>query len=332
MHSVAWPLLLACALAPALATAQSGAQSPSTGSGHGYPVKPIRVIVPYGPGGIADTLARLVGQKLTAAWGQPVIVENRPGAGTNLGSELVAKAAPDGYTILSAGIANTVGPALYSKLPYDPIRDFAWITNMAKVPIMLVAHPSFPARNAKEIIALAKAKPGSIAYASAGIATSGHLAGELFKSTTGVDMTHVPYKGSAGALIDTISGQVPLYFGAMASPMPHVKTGKLRAIGVTTLKRASAAPDIPTLDEQGLKGFETVTWYGYAAPAGTPKEIVSKLNAEVVRIIKLPDVRDRLASEGADFVGDTPEALTAFVKAEIVKWNKVVKLSGAKID
>lgn len=322
MRSLA--LIVAGALASGIAYSQAAAQS--------YPSKPIRVIVPYGPGGIADTLSRLVGQKLTAAWGQPVIVENRPGAGTNLGSELVAKSAPDGYTLLSAGIANTVGPALYSKLPYDPIRDFAWITNMAKVPIMLVAHPSFPARNAKDVIALAKAKPGSIAYASAGIATSGHLAGELFKSTTGVSMTHVPYKGSTGALIDTISGQVPLYFGAMASPMPHVKLGKLRAIGVTTLTRASAAPDIPTLHEQGLKGFETVTWYGYAAPAGTPKDIVAKLNAEVVRIIKLPDVRDRLASEGADFVGDTPEELTAFVKAEIAKWNKVVKQSGAKVE
>lgn len=314
-------------LAGALALAPIPAYSQS------YPAKPIRVIVPYGPGGIADILSRSVGQKLSAAWAQPVIVENRPGAGTNLGSELVAKAAPDGHTLLSAGIANTVGPALYgAKLPYDPLRDFAWITNMASVPVMLVAHPSFPARNAKEIIALAKAKPGSVVYASSGIATSGHLAGELFKSVASVDMTHVPYKGSAGALIDNISGQVPLYFGAMASPMPHVKLGKLRAIGVTTLKRAAAAPEIPTLHEQGLKGFETVTWYGWAAPGGTPRDVVAKLNAEVVRIIKLPEVRERLASEGADFVGNTPEELTAFVKAEIAKWNKVVKQSGAKVE
>jgi tripartite-type tricarboxylate transporter receptor subunit TctC len=316
--------VLAFAFAPALGSAQSGAQS--------YPSKAIRIIVPYGPGGISDNLARLVGPKLTAAWGQPVVVENRPGASTNLGSELVARSAPDGYTLLAAGIANTVGPALYPKLPYDPIRDFAWVTNMAKVPVLLVVHPSLPVRNVKDIIALAKAKPGALAYGSSGIATSGHLAGELFKSMAGVDLTHVPYKGSAQALLDNISGQVPLYFGAMASPMPFVKTGRLRAIGVTTLKRAPAAPDIPTLDEQGLKGFETSTWYGIAAPAGTAKEIVSKLNAEIVRIIKLADVQERLASEGADFVGDTPEEMTAFVKGEIAKWAKVVRQSGMKVE
>ena len=321
--------LLRVAAALALASALGAhAQSPT----QNYPAKAVRIVVPYAPGGIADNLARLVGQKLNAAWGQPVIVENRPGAGTNLGSELVAKSPPDGYTLLSAGIANTVGPALYPKLPYDPIRDFAWITDMARVPVLLVAHPSFPARNAKEIIALAKAKPDGIAYASSGIATSGHLAGELFKQTTGVRMTHVPYKGSAGALIDTLSGQVPLYFGAMSSPLPHVKTGRLRAIAVTTLKRASAAPDIPTLDEQGLKGFETATWYGMAAPAGTPKDVVAKLNAEIVRAIKANDVRERLASEGADVVGDSPEALTAFVKAEIAKWGRIVKQSGVKAE
>jgi tripartite-type tricarboxylate transporter receptor subunit TctC len=316
--------LLMCAFIAGTAHAQSSVQS--------FPAKPVRMIVPYAPGGIADNLARLLGQRLTAAWGQPLIVENRPGAGTNLGSELVAKSAPDGYTLLSAGIAQTVGPALYAKLPYDPIRDFAWVTNMAKVPVLLVVHPSLPARNAREIIALAKAKPGMLAYASAGIATSGHLAGELFKSVAHVDLTHIPYKGSAPALIDNLSGQVALYFGAISSPLPHVKSGRLRAIAVTTLTRASAAPDIPTLDEQGLKGFDTATWYGVAAPAATPAAIVAKLNADIVRIIKLPEVRDRLASEGADVVGDSPEALTAFVKAEIAKWSKVVKQSGVKAE
>ena len=297
-----------------------------------YPSKPVRIVVPYAPGGISDRLARLVAPKLNAAWSQPVIVENRPGAGTNLGSELVTKAAPDGHTILWTGIANTVGPALYPNLQYDPIRDFAWVTNMAKVPVLLVAHPSLPARNAKEIIALAKAKPGALAFGSAGIATSGHLAGELFNTMAGVKMTHVPYKGAAQALVDNLSGQVPLYFGAMASPAAHVKTGRLRAIGVTTLKRASAMPDVPTLDEQGLKGFETSTWYGVAAPAGTPRDVVAKLNGEIVRAIKAPDVRERLASEGADFVGDTPEDLTAFVKAEIAKWAKVVKQAGVTVE
>ena len=314
-------VVIACSLLPASALAAEN-----------YPSKPVRIVVPYGPGGITDRLARLVGQRLSATWGQPVIIENRPGAGTNLGSELVANANADGHTLLWAGIANTVGPALYAKLPYDPIKDFAWVTNIAKVPVLLVSHPSFPARNAKELITLAKAKPGTLAFGTAGIATSGHLAGELFKTAAGVDMTHVPYKGSSQALIDNLSGQVPLYFGAMASPMPHVKSGRLRAIAVTTLKRSSALPDVPTLDEQGLKGFETATWYGVAAPAGTPKEIVKKLHAEIVRIIKLPEVRERLASEGADFVGDTPEELTAFVKSEIAKWAKVVKQAGMKVN
>lgn len=313
--------VLVCFLLPAFALAAEN-----------YPSKPVRIVVPYGPGGITDRLARLVGQRLSATWGQPVIIENRPGAGTNLGSELVANANADGHTLLWAGIANTVGPALYAKLPYDPIKDFAWVTNIAKVPVLLVSHPSFPARNAKELITLAKAKPGTLAFGTAGIATSGHLAGELFKTAAGVDMTHVPYKGSSQALIDNLSGQVPLYFGAMASPMPHVKSGRLRAIAVTTLKRSSALPDVPTLDEQGLKGFETATWYGVAAPAGTPKEIIKKLHAEIVRIIKLPEVRERLASEGADFVGDTPEELTAFVKSEIAKWARVVKQAGMKVN
>lgn len=316
--------VLACFLLPAFALAAETAEK--------YPSKPVRIVVPYGPGGITDRLARMVGQRLSATWGEPVIIENRPGAGTNLGSELVANANADGHTLLWAGIANTVGPALYAKLPYDPIKDFAWVTNIAKVPVLLVSHPSFPARNAKELIKLAKAKPGTLAFGTAGIATSGHLAGELFKTAAGVDMTHVPYKGSSQALIDNLSGQVPLYFGAMASPMPHVKSGRLRAIAVTTLKRSSALPDVPTLDEQGLKGFETATWYGVAAPAGAPKEIIKKLHAEIVRIIKLPEVRERLASEGADFVGDTPEELTAFVKSEIAKWAKVVKQAGMKVN
>lgn len=297
-----------------------------------YPSKPIRIIVPYPPGGITDILGRLVAQKLNAAWGQPVVVENRPGAGTNLGSELVAKAPPDGYVLLWAGIANTVGPALYPKLPYDPLRDFAWITNLAKVPVMIVAHPSVPVHNARELIALAKAKPGRLTFGSAGIATSGHLAGELLRSMAHINITHVPYKGSAYALTDAISGQIDLYFGAMASPMPHVKAGRLRALAVTSLRRAAAAPDLPTLDEQGVKGFETSTWYGVAAPAGTPGDIVGKLHDEIVRIIKLPEVRERLAAEGADFVGDTPAEFTNFVKAELAKWGRVVKQSGAKAD
>jgi tripartite-type tricarboxylate transporter receptor subunit TctC len=297
-----------------------------------YPSKPIRTIVPYGPGGISDRLARQVGQKLSAAWSQQVIVENRPGGGTNIGSELVIRAPADGYTILWAGIANTVMPALAAKPGYDPMRDFAWITNIAKVPVLVVTHPSVPVRSARDLIMLAKAKPDALSFASSGTATSGHLAGELFKIETGARMIHIPYKGAAGALIDTLSGQVPLYFGAMASPISHVRAGKLRAIGLTTLRRSAAAPEIPTLHEQGVSGFDTSTWYGIAAPAGTPAAIVSRWQVEVAKAIQHADVRERLASEGAEFVGDTPEAFTQFVGDEVQKWARVVRSAGLRAD
>jgi tripartite-type tricarboxylate transporter receptor subunit TctC len=319
-------IVLTGTLWSAAACAQSG------GGAQSYPNRPIRIIVPYSPGGISDILGRLVAQKLIAAWGQPVVVENRPGAGTNLATELVAKSAPDGYVLLWAGIANAVGPAMYPKLPYDPIRDFTWISNLAKVPVMIVVHPSVPVHNARDLIALAKVKPHKLTFGSAGIATSGHLAGELLRVMAHIDITHVPYKGAANALTDAIAGQIDLYFGAMASPMPYVKTGRLRPVAVTSLHRAAAAPDIPTLDEQGVKGFETSTWYGVAAPAGTPTEIVSKLHAEIVRILKMPEVRERLETEGADFVGDTPAEFTNFVKSELLKWSKVVKQTGVKAE
>ncbi len=315
-----------------LAAAQLCLAAQSAVGPSGYPVRAIRIVVPYAPGGISDRLARLVGQELTVAWSQQVLVDNRPGAGTNLGSQLVAKAPPDGYTILWAGIANTVGPALYKELPYDPIKDFAWVTNMAKVPVLIAAHRSFPVKNARQLIELAKRQPDAIVFGTAGIATSGHLAGALFNTMAGVRLTHVPYRGAGPALVDSLSGQIPLYFGAMASPMQHVRSGRLNAIAVTTLKRSAVLPEVPTLDEQGVKGFETATWYGVAAPAGTPKDIVNKLAVEIARIIKLPEVRKGLESEGADFVGDTPEELTAFVKQEIAKWGKVAKQSGLKAE
>jgi tripartite-type tricarboxylate transporter receptor subunit TctC len=323
-HPFRCPQWAACAAALLLCAAQASAQT--------FPSKPVRIVVPYGPGGISDRLSRQVGQRLTAAWGQQIIVENRPGGGTNIGTELVVNAPADGYTLLASGIANTVMPALHAKLPYDPIKDLAWVTNIAKVPVLIVTHPSLPVRNVKELIALAKAQPGALNFASSGIATSGHLAGELFKGEAGVAMTHIPYKGSTGALVDTLSGQVPIYFGAMSSPMAHVKAGRLRAIALTTLKRSPAAPDIPTVHEQGLTGFETSTWYGISAPAGTPKPIVEKVQADIARAIQHPEVRDRLASEGAEFVGDTPEAFTAFVKSELAKWARVVRSAGLKAE
>lgn len=297
-----------------------------------YPAKSMRLIVPYTPGGAADILARAVGARLNEAWGQPVVVENRPGAGTNLGSEIAARSAPDGYTLFMPTIANAINPTLYGKLTYDPVKDFAHITNLAKVPGIVVVHPSVPVKSARELIALAKAHPDQLRHGSTGIGSPHHLAGELFKTMAGVKMIHVPYKGASPALVDVVAGHIEVYFGAMVSVLPHVKSGRLRPLAVTSIKRAGVVPNLPTLDEQGLKGFETGSWFGVSAPAGTPREIITKLHGEIVRILKMPEVTDRIASEGADFVGNTPEEFTEFIKAEIVKWGKVVKISGAKVD
>jgi tripartite-type tricarboxylate transporter receptor subunit TctC len=295
-----------------------------------FPSKLVRIIVPYAPGGITDRLARLVGQKLSLAWGQQVLVENRPGAATLLGTQFVIKAAPDGHTLLWGGIANTVAPALFKDLPYDPVKDLAWVTNIIKVPLLLATHPSLPVNNAQQLIVLAKRQPQLLVFATSGVGTSGHLAGELLNTMANIRILHIPYKGAAQAIIDTLSGQVPIYFGAIASPIQHVKTGRLRAIAVTSLKRLIATPEIPTLDEQGLRGFETATWYGVAAPPATPKEVVQKINADIVRITRLPEVRAGLEGEGAEFVGDSPDQVTAFVVGEIAKWAKVVKQAGVK--
>ena len=297
-----------------------------------YPSKPIRYIVGYTPGGTADMLARAVGQKLSEAWGQQALVENRPGAGTNIGTEIAAKSAPDGYTLFMPTVANAINPTLYPKLTYDPIRDFAYIMNFAKVPGILVVHPSVPAKNAKELVALAKARPNELRHGSTGIGSPHHLAGEIFKTMSGVKMIHVPYKGATPAIADVVGGHIEVYFGAMVSTLPHAKSGRLRALGVTSTKRVAAVPDIATLDEQGLKGFETGSWFGMAVPTGTPREVVNKLHAEAARAIAAPELRKRMSAEGAEFVGDTPEQFTAFVKAEIAKWGKAVKASGAKVD
>ncbi|MBI4203828.1 MAG: tripartite tricarboxylate transporter substrate binding protein [Betaproteobacteria bacterium] len=297
-----------------------------------YPAKPIRYIVGYTPGGTADMLARAVGQKLTEAWGQQVIVENRPGAGTNIGTEIAAKSPADGYTLFMPTVANAINPTLYPKLNFDPIRDFAYIINFAKVPGILVVHPSVPVKNAKELIALAKARPGELRHGSTGIGSPHHLAGEIFKTMSGVKMIHVPYRGATPAIADVVAGHIEVYFGAMVSTLPHAKGGRLRALAVTSAKRVAAAPDIATLDEQGLKGFETGSWFGMAVPAATPREIIGKLHAEAVRAIAARELRDRMSAEGAEFVGDTPEQFTVFFRAEMAKWGKAVKASGAKVD
>jgi tripartite-type tricarboxylate transporter receptor subunit TctC len=297
-----------------------------------YPNKSVRFIVPYTPGGAADILARAVGAKLTEAWGQSVVIENRAGAGTNLGSEIAAKSPNDGYVLFMPTIANAINATLYPKLNYDPVKDFAYVTNIAKVPGIVVVHPSVPAENIRELIALAKAHPNELRHGSTGSGSPHHLAAELFKTMAGVKMIHIPYKGASPALVDVVAGHIEVYFGAMVSVLPHVKNGRLRPLGVTSMKRTAAAPEIPTLDEQGLKGFETGSWFGVALPAGAPREIITKLHAEVVRIIKLPEVTERIAAEGAEFIGNTPEEYTAFIKDEIAKWGKVVKMSGAKVD
>jgi tripartite-type tricarboxylate transporter receptor subunit TctC len=312
--------LLACALAASGACAQQ------------YPVKPVRFVLPFGaPGGAPDITARLIAPKLTEAWGQQVVVEPRVGAGGTIGTEVVANAAPDGYTILLTSPSHAINVTLYSKLPYDAVADFVPITQLVEVPNILVIHPSLPARTVKQLIALAKAKPGSLNYGSAGSGSSQHLAGELFKKMAGVDMVHIPYKGGGGVVVDLIAGQVQLTFGS-ATSLPYVRSGRLVALAVTTAQRVTSVPNLPTIAEAGLPGYEASAWYALFAPARTPKVIVDKLQTEVARILKLPDVRERLAFETIQPVGSTPAEFAEFLKREIVKWGAIIRESGAKVD
>jgi tripartite-type tricarboxylate transporter receptor subunit TctC len=298
-----------------------------------WPTKPIRLVVPYPPGGSADILARSIGQKLSDGLGQQVVVENRPGAGTAIGAEAVAKAAPDGYTILLGTVSShAINPALTPGLKYDPVKDFAPVSLVASIPFALIVHPSLPATSVKELIALAKAKPGSLNFSSAGSGTSNHLAGELFKSMTGTFMVHIPYKGSAPALNDLIAGQVQLMFDLVLTTAPHVKSGAVRALAVTGRERSSALPGVPTVAESGVPGYEVSAWFGFFAPAGTPPAVVNALNAETVKTLRLPDLRERLASQGADAVTNSPEQFSALVREELAKWTRVVKASGMKAD
>jgi len=296
-----------------------------------YPAKPVRFVVPFAPGGSTDTLARTLGVKLSDFVGQQVVVDNRPGANGNIGMEIVARAAPDGHTIVLGYIANlAIGPGLYEKLPFDPVKDYAPITQLASSPNVLVAHPAVPARNFKELIALAKAKPGQINFASASVASVGHLTGELLNNLAGIKMVHVPYKGSGQAVTDLLGGHVQLMFSGFSSTLPHIKSGKLRPLVVTGAQRSPALPDVPTIAESGFPGFEATAWYGVLAPAKTPKPIVTRLHAEIVKVLQLPDVKERLGNLGFEIVGSTPEQFAAYIKSEISKWEKVVKTSGAK--
>ncbi len=298
----------------------------------GYPAKPIRFLVGFPPGGTSDILARTIGQKLAESFGQQVVIENRPGAGGNIGAEAAAKSAPDGYTIFMCTTSQAISASLYSKLNYDLVRDFAPITQAVNYTNLLVVHPSLPVKSVKELIALATAKPGQLNYGTAGNGTPPHMTGELFKSYTGVKIQHVPYKGGAPAIADLLGGQITIMFDNVPPLLPHVKAGKMRPLAVTSLQRINVLREVPTLDEGGLKGFDSVAWNGVLAPAGTPQEIIIRFNAEIVRILSLPDVRERLSSQGADPVGSTPDHFGAWIRSEIRKWAKVVKDSGAKVD
>ena len=314
-------------VALALAMLASGAHAQA------WPAKPIKWVVPFAPGGTTDILARTIGDKLAIALGQPVIIENKPGAGGGVGADYTAKAPADGYTIMGGTIStHAINASLYKSLPYDPVKDFAPITLIARVPNMLVVNPDVPAKNVAELIALMKASPAKYTFASSGNGTSQHLSGELFKTIAGVEMQHIPYKGSPPALQDVVGGQVTMTFDNITTAWPLAKGGKLRALAVTTAKRSSVAPEVPTLAESGLAGYEVGSWQGVFAPAGTPPEIVKRLNAEIVKIIRMPDVNEKLTALGAEPVGNTPEEFGALVRAEVGKWADVVKKSGAKVD
>ena len=318
-------VLRCCLFASICVTASAVAQT--------YPTKPIRLISPYAPGGGSDTLARTIGPKLTESWAQPVIIENRPGAGGSIGAEAAAKATPDGYTLfVTPNAVLTINPHIYPHLRYDPIRDFAPITVASNSPYLLVLHPSIPAANVKELIAYARAKPGQLSYSSSGNGSSTHLAGVLFSQLAGIKLLHVPYKGAAPAIVDLLGGQIQMRFSSVVPVLPHVRAGKLRALGISSAKRYGPLPDIPTINEAGLPGFVVESWYGILAPAGTPRAIVAKLNTEIVRHLHSDDLKARMAAEGAEVIGSSPEQLAKQMREDLARWAKPVKESGARVE
>jgi len=317
-------LKLRFALTLALSACVLGAHAQS------FPTKQVRLVVPFAAGGSTDIVARIVGQKLNEMWGQPVIIDNRAGGSTVIGTDIVAKAPPDGHTLLITPAPFTIVPSLAKKLPYDPQKDFAPVTLVNTTPLVVVVHPGVPVKSVKALVALARARPGALNFGSSGSGGSNHLAGELFNSMAGVKMVHVPYKGNAPALIDLVGGHVDLVFNGLTSALPLIKTGKLRPLGVTSLQRAGALPDVLTVDEQGLKGFQAVAWNGVTAPAGTPKDVIAKINADVVKVVRSPELLAKLKSEGSDPVGSSVADYTAFLRDEIAKWNKVIQVANIK--
>ncbi len=315
----AWVLVLAVFAAVPASVAQT------------WPAKPMRIVVPFPPGGGTDIGTRILGQKLQEAWGQAVVIENKPGAAGIVGTELTAKSAPDGYTFMMGNIGtHAINISLYKQLSYDPVKDFAPVSMVADLPLLLLVHPSVPVKSVQELIALAKSQPGKLNFSSSGPGGSMHVAAELFKSMAGVDMVHIPYKGGAPAVADLISGQVPLSFATVLETIQFVKAGKVRALAVTNNRRSAALPDLPTISEAGLPGYQSISWLALFAPAGTPKDIVNKLSAETVRILKLPDVRERLLAQGAEPIGSTPEQLASILAADIAKYARVIRESGYK--
>jgi tripartite-type tricarboxylate transporter receptor subunit TctC len=323
MHRPASCICVIAALLSACVYAQTAAQ---------YPTKPIRIVVPQSAGASTDLTARLIAQKLNGVLGQSVIVDNRPGAGSIIGTDLVTKAAPDGYTLLVVASSITLNPTLHKDLPFDPVRDLAPITQLSSFPNMLVVYPAVPVKTVKDLIALAKSKPAALNYGSSGTATGTHLSAELFKYMTGVDMVHVPYKGGGPGIQALLGGQVQLYFATIVSVLPHVRGGKLRAVAVTTAMRSPAAPDVPTIAESGVPGYDHGPWNGFLAPAKTPRAIIVRLNEEVARIIHAPETKAVFTNEGAEPVGNKPEEFAAIIKNETAKWAKVIRAAGIKAD
>jgi tripartite-type tricarboxylate transporter receptor subunit TctC len=320
-------ILLLVTLAPA---SESSAQGASSGAGQAYPIAPLRIVVPFTPGGGTDILARLIAQKLNESWGQPVVVDNRPGASGTVGTAFVAKAAADGHTLLIVPAGYAGNPGLYKKLPYDHTRDLAPVSWLASGPLTLVVHPSLPAKSVRELIALARARPGEINFGTSGAGTLPHLSAELFNSMSGVKMVHIPYKGAGAAITDVMAGRVPIYFMNILQSLSLIKAGKLRALGVTTPERTPIAPEIPTIAEAGLKGYDMTNWYGLLVPAATPRDAVAKLSAEVARILKLPELTNRLADDGMTVVASTPERFAEFLARETEKFTRVIEAAGIK--
>ncbi len=315
-----------------LAVGLCGFQS-NTWSAESYPQRAVRLIVPYPPGGAGDIVGRMLAIKLTESLGQQVVVDNRGGGGQIIATEITAKAPPDGYTLFLASATHGINPGLRrGKLPYDSIRDFAPITLVAESPLVFIAHPSLGVGNIKELVALAKARPGRINYASSGPGTGGHLSVELLKFQTGIDLVHVPYKGAGPALVDLVGGQVQMMCTSPLPAMPHVKSGRLRALGMTSRTRSRAAPDLPTVAEQGLPGYESSLWYALVAPAATPPAIIRRVHADTVKILKSPDLAEQLLSQGADPVGNSPQELARFIKAEIDRWTRVITQANIRVE